>query len=152
MAGIIHDLGKINVPAEILNRPGILDDLEWSMIKRHPKVAYDILKNIDFPWPIAEIVYQHHERINGGGYPNGLKGDAVILEARILAVADVVEAMSSHRPYRDALGLEKALEEINKNKGILYDPVVVDVCTDLFKNKMFEFRTTGHLGSSLRKN
>ncbi len=145
MAGIIHDLGKIYIPAEILNRPGVLDDLEWGMIKKHPKVAYDILKNIDFPWPIAEIVYQHHERINGKGYPNGLKGDEVSMEARILAVADVVEAMSSHRPYRDALGVEKALEEINKNRGILYDPAVVDVCTDLFRNKGYKFRATSYL-------
>jgi HD-GYP domain-containing protein (c-di-GMP phosphodiesterase class II)/ABC-type sugar transport system substrate-binding protein len=141
LAGTIHDLGKIYVPAEILNRAGILDDIEWSMIKKHPKVAWDILKNVDFPWPIAEIVVQHHERINGKGYPNGLKGKAIRLESRILAVADVVEAMSSHRPYREALGIEKALNEINQNKGILYDPIVVDACTNLFRNKGYTFKT-----------
>jgi putative nucleotidyltransferase with HDIG domain len=151
MAGIIHDLGKIYIPAEILNRAGILDDIEWKMIKRHPQVAWEILKNIDFPWPIAEIVHQHHERLNGKGYPNGLKGNAISLEARILAVADVVEAMSSHRPYREALGIEKALEEINKYKGSLYDSRVVDVCTDLFRNKGYMFRTTDYSASNARK-
>jgi putative nucleotidyltransferase with HDIG domain len=148
MAGIIHDLGKIYVPAEILNRAGILDDIEMSMIKKHPQVAYDILKNINFPWPIADIVYQHHERLNGSGYPNKLKVDAICLEARILAVADVVEAMSSRRPYREALGVEKALEEIIKHKGILYDPAVVDACVDLVRNKGYKFRATGFFNSS----
>jgi putative nucleotidyltransferase with HDIG domain len=142
MAGIIHDLGKIYIPAEILNRAGELDEIEWNMIRKHPKVAWDILKNIDFPWPIAEIVHQHHERLNGKGYPNGLRGDAISLEARILSVADVVEAMSSHRPYREALGVDKALDEINRNKGSLYDPRVVDICTELFRNKGYKFRTT----------
>ena len=151
MAGIIHDLGKIYIPAEILNRAGVLDDIEWSMIKKHPKVAYDILKNIDFPWPLADIVYQHHERINGTGYPVGLKGKETKLEARILAVADVVEAMSSHRPYRDALGIDQALEEINKNKGILYDSMVVDICTRLFQEKGYKFRTTNYFGIHPRK-
>ncbi len=151
MAGIIHDLGKIYIPAEILNRAGVLDEIEWSMIQRHPKVAWDVLKNIDFPWPIAEIVYQHHERLNGKGYPNKLRGDAICLEARILAVADVVEAMSSHRPYREALGIEKALEEINKNKNTLYDPKVVEVCTELFRSKGYKFRTTDYLGKASRK-
>jgi putative nucleotidyltransferase with HDIG domain len=151
MAGIVHDLGKIYIPVEILNRAGELDDIEWSMIKRHPKVAWEILKNIDFPWPIADIVLQHHERMNGQGYPNGLKGEAISIEARILAVADVVEAMSSHRPYRDALGIEKALDEINKNKGILYDAKVVEVCTDLFRKKGYKFRTTDILSGLQRK-
>jgi putative nucleotidyltransferase with HDIG domain len=140
MAGIVHDLGKIYIPAEILNRAGVLDDVEWSLIKKHPKVAWDILKNIDFPWPIAETVHQHHERLNGKGYPNGLKGNSVRLEARILAVADVVEAMSSHRPYREALGIERALEEINRNKGRLYDPKVVDACTALFRTQGYTFK------------
>jgi putative nucleotidyltransferase with HDIG domain len=151
MAGIIHDLGKIYIPAEILNRAGVLDDIEWSMIKKHPKVAWDILKNIDFPWPIAEIVHQHHERMNGKGYPMGLKGEEICLEARILAVADVVEAMSSHRPYREALGVEKALEEINKHKGSLYDPQAVDVCTNLFKVKGYKFKKTDILIPPIRK-
>jgi HD-GYP domain-containing protein (c-di-GMP phosphodiesterase class II) len=145
MAGFIHDLGKISVPAEVLNRAGVLDESEWAMVKKHPGVAWDILKNIDFPWPIAEIVHQHHERINGKGYPNGLKGKAISLEARILAVADVVEAMSSRRPYREALGIEKALEEINKNKGTLYDPQAVDSCTALFRRKGYTFRATDSL-------
>jgi HD-GYP domain-containing protein (c-di-GMP phosphodiesterase class II) len=151
MAGIIHDLGKIYIPAEILNRAGVLDEIEWSMIQRHPKVAWDVLKNIDFPWPIAEIVYQHHERLNGKGYPQKLKGDGIRLEAKILAVADVVEAMSSHRPYREALGIEKALEEINKHKGTLYDTKAVDICTELFRIKGYKFRTTDFLPPAVRK-
>jgi HD-GYP domain-containing protein (c-di-GMP phosphodiesterase class II) len=151
MAGAIHDLGKIYIPAEILNRAGALDDAEWGMIKKHPKAAWDVLKTIDFPWPLAEIVHQHHERINGKGYPNGLKGKTIRLEARILAVADVVEAMSSRRPHREALGIEKALEEINQHKGILYDPQVVEVCTALFRHKGFKFRTTGSLALPARK-
>jgi putative nucleotidyltransferase with HDIG domain len=141
MAGILHDLGKIYIPAEILNRAGVLDDIERSMIKRHPKVAFDILNNIEFPWPIANIVYQHHERMNGKGYPRGIKGASIIMEARILAVADVVEAMSSHRPYRESLGIKKALEEINKNTGVLYDPQVVDICTKLFREKGYKFKS-----------
>ncbi len=140
MAGIIHDLGKIYVPSEILNRSGLLDDIEFSMIKRHPQVAYDILKNVDFPWPIADIVYQHHERLNGSGYPKGLVGDDIRIEARILAVADVVEAMASHRPYREALGVAPALEEIKLNRGTLYDPDVVDACLRLFRENDFAFR------------
>jgi putative nucleotidyltransferase with HDIG domain len=140
MAGLIHDLGKIYVPSEILNRSGLLDDIEFSMIKRHPQVAYDILKNIDFPWPIAEIVYQHHERMNGSGYPKGLAAGDIRLEARILAVADVVEAMASHRPYREALGVEPALEEIKLQRGKLYDADVVDACIRLFREKAFAFR------------
>jgi HD-GYP domain-containing protein (c-di-GMP phosphodiesterase class II) len=151
MAGIIHDLGKIYVPAEILNRPGILDDIEMSMIKKHPRVAYDIMKNINFPWPIADIVHQHHERLDGSGYPNKLKADTICLEAKILAVADVVEAMSSRRPYREALGVEKALEEINKHKGTLYDPSAVDACVDLFRDKGYKLRTTGYFSASIPK-
>jgi putative nucleotidyltransferase with HDIG domain len=135
MAGIIHDLGKIYVPSEILNHSGVLEDIELSIIKRHPQVAYDILKNVDFPWPIASIIYQHHERLDGSGYPQGLSGSAISLEARILAVADVVEAMASHRPYREALGIEMALAEIVQNKGTLYDADVVDACVRLFINK-----------------
>ncbi|RLB83929.1 MAG: histidine kinase [Deltaproteobacteria bacterium] len=139
MAGIIHDLGKISVPAEILSKPTQLTEIEYSLIKTHPQVGYDILKMIDFPWPVAEIVLQHHERIGGSGYPQGLYGDEVLLEAKILAVADVVEAMASHRPYRPAHGIDKALEEISKNRGILYDPEVVDACLKLFTEKGFKF-------------
>ncbi|MHB8842785.1 MAG: HD domain-containing phosphohydrolase [Candidatus Aquicultor sp.] len=139
MAGIIHDLGKIAVPAEILSKPTKLTDLEFGLIKVHPQISYDILKDIDFPWPVAEIILQHHERMNGSGYPQGLKGDRILLEARILMVADVVEAMASYRPYRPALGIDIALEEIEKNKGILYDPEVVEVCLRLFKEMGFGF-------------
>jgi PAS domain S-box-containing protein len=126
MAGNIHDLGKISVPAEILSKPGILTDIQFALIKTHPKTGYEILKGIEFPWDIARIVLQHHERIDGSGYPQGLCGDDILLEARILAVADVVEAMSSHRPYRPALGIEKALDEVSSKKGKLYDPQVVE--------------------------
>ena len=137
MAGIVHDLGKIAVPAEILSKPTKLTNLEFSLIKTHPQISYDILKDIDFPWPIAEIILQHHERLDGSGYPQGLMGANILLEARILVVADVVEAMASHRPYRPALGIDAALEEIEKNKGVLYDPMVVDTCLRLFREKGF---------------
>ena len=139
IASLIHDIGKINIPSEILSKPGKLTEEEFNLIKSHPKIGYDILKLIDFPWPVAEIVLQHHENINGSGYPRGLKGDEILLEAKIIGVADVVEAMSSHRPYRPALGINKALGEITQNKGILYDPEVVDVCLKLFKEKGFKF-------------
>ncbi|MFH2219589.1 MAG: HD domain-containing phosphohydrolase [Pseudomonadota bacterium] len=141
MAGVIHDIGKISIPAEILTKPTRLTDIEFSFIKTHPQVAYDILKDIEFPWPVAQIVYQHHERINGSGYPQGLAGDNMLPEAKILSVADVVEAMASHRPYRPAIGLDRALEEILKNRGILYDPEVVDACLVLFQKKGFSFKT-----------
>ena len=127
-AALVHDIGKIIVPAEILSKPGRLTEIEFSIIKEHPRVGYEILKDVDFPWPVAEIILQHHERMDGSGYPRGLTGDDILLEARILAVADVVEAMSSHRPYRPALGIDKALEEISKNKGKLYDSRVVEAC------------------------
>jgi len=133
MAGIIHDLGKINIPAEILIKPGKLSELEFSLIKTHPQNGFDLLKEIEFPWPIAEMVLQHHEKMDGSGYPQGLKGDDILLEARILAVADIVEAMSSHRPYRPALGIEKALAQIKQDKGKLLDPKVVNVCLKIFK-------------------
>ncbi|MGV8026975.1 MAG: HD domain-containing phosphohydrolase [Anaerolineaceae bacterium] len=132
MAGIIHDLGKINVPAEILSKPGKISDLEFEIIKTHPKVGYDLLKKIEFPWPIAQIVLQHHEKMNGSGYPQGLKGEEIMIEARILCVADIVEAMSSHRPYRPSLGIDKALAQIKKDRGIFLDPDVVDACLKLF--------------------
>ena len=139
IASLIHDIGKIGLPAEILSKPTKLADIEFSLIKGHSRTGYDILKSIVFSSPIAQIVLQHHERINGSGYPNNLKGDEILLEVRILGVADVVEAMSSHRPYRPALGIDKALKEISKNKGILYDPGVIDVCIKLFKEKEFKF-------------
>jgi PAS domain S-box-containing protein/putative nucleotidyltransferase with HDIG domain len=133
MAGDLHDIGKIYVPAEILSKPGKLSEAEYNIIKTHSQVGYDILKTIEFPWPIADIVLQHHERINGSGYPAGLRGKKILLEARILAVADVIEAMATHRPYRPALSIEDALEEISENRGKLYDPKVVDACLEIFK-------------------
>ena len=138
MAGIIHDLGKISVPAEILSKPGRLNDLEFGLIKAHPQTGYDILKGIEFPWPIAEIVYQHHERMDGSGYPRGLKGKEIIPEAQILAVADVVEAMASHRPYRAALGTDAALDEISRNRGVLFDSQVADACLAVFRDGGFK--------------
>jgi PAS domain S-box-containing protein/putative nucleotidyltransferase with HDIG domain len=135
MAGVIHDIGKISVPGEILSKPGNISQNELGIIKEHPQVGYNILKTVDFPWPIAEIVLQHHERMDGSGYPNGISGENILLEARILAVADVVEAMASHRPYRAALGIDLALNEISKNRGSFYDPKVVDACLRLFKEK-----------------
>lgn len=139
MAGVIHDLGKISVPAEILSKPGKINDLEFNLIKVHAEAGYDILKGIDFPWPIAKIVLQHHERMDGSGYPRGLTAGEIILEARVLAVADVVEAMASHRPYRPAYSIDAALEEINRKKGTYFDPDVVDACTNLFTQKGFSF-------------
>jgi PAS domain S-box-containing protein len=138
MAGSIHDIGKLSIPAEILVKPTKLTNLEFSLIKEHPQNGYEMLKDVESPWPLAQIVYQHHERMNGSGYPRNLKGDEILLEARIMAVADVVEAMASHRPYRAALGIEIALEEIEKNKGILYDDVVVDACLRLFREKSYQ--------------
>lgn len=137
MAAMVHDLGKISVPAEILSKPGRLTELENNMIKYHDLVGHEILRTIDFPWPVADIVAQHHERHNGSGYPKGLKGDEIVLESRILAVADVVEAMTAHRPYRPALGIDRALEEIEKGSGVLFDPKVVNACLRLYKEKGF---------------
>ncbi len=137
LAGLVHDIGKITVPAEILNKPGRISEIEFNIIKTHPQAGYNLLKEIAFPWPVAQIVLQHHERLDGSGYPQGLKDSGIMLEARILAVADVVEAMASHRPYRPALGIEAALEEITKNKGALYDPEVASVCQRLFIEKGF---------------
>jgi len=139
MAGSIHDIGKLSIPAEILSKPTKLTNTEFALIKVHSQTGYDMLKDVESPWPLAQIVYQHHERMNGSGYPNNLKGDKIILEARIMAVADVVEAMASHRPYRAALGIDIALEEIKKNKGILYDEAVADACLKLFTEKGYRF-------------
>ncbi len=139
VAGSLHDIGKMYIPSEILTKPGRLTETEFDMIKTHSKVGYDILKTIDFPWPIAPIVLQHHERADGSGYPSGVSAKDVLLEARILAVADVVEAMASHRPYRPALGIDKALEEVSQKRDTVYDPEVVDACLRLFKEKVFKF-------------
>jgi len=139
VAGDIHDIGKIYVPAEILSKPGQITAIEYGIIKTHPQVGFDILKTIKFPWPVAQIVLQHHERLDGSGYPLGLKGDEILKEARILSVSDIVEAMSSHRPYRPAQGIGKALEEIIQNKGVFYDSDVVDACVKIFREKQFRF-------------
>jgi PAS domain S-box-containing protein/putative nucleotidyltransferase with HDIG domain len=139
LASLIHDIGKINVPAEILSKPGKLSDIEYDLIKKHAEAAAEIIKPINFPWDIANVVVKHHERLDGSGYPKGLKGDQICLEARIISVADVVEAMSSHRPYRAALGLDVALKEIIQNKGILFDETVVNACVKLFKKEKFKF-------------
>jgi PAS domain S-box-containing protein len=140
VASLIHDIGKISVPTEILSKSITLSDMEFNLIKGHSQIGYDILKSIDFSYPVAQIVLQHHERLNGSGYPNKLKDDEILLEARIIGVADVVEAMSSHRPYRPAFGIDKALEEISQNKCTLYDPVIVDTCLRIFKEKEFKFK------------
>jgi PAS domain S-box-containing protein len=139
LAAIIHDLGKIHVPAEILSKPGKLTDIELMLVKTHPQAGYDILKNVKFPWPIADIILQHHEKLDGSGYPQGLRGGQILLESRIMTVADVVEAISSHRPYRSALGVAAALSEIERGRGSVYDPAIVDVCLMLFAKKGFTF-------------
>lgn len=138
MIGVVHDIGKIAVPGDILSKPDRLSNDEFNIVKLHPQVAYDVLRNLDFPWPVAETVLQHHERLDGSGYPNGISGESIILEARILCVADVVESMVSPRPYRPAMGVEKALQEIMQNRGILYDPAVADACAKLSANGGFK--------------
>ena len=138
MAGVIHDIGKVSVPSDILNMPRKLTDIEFSLIKTHAKSGYEMVKDIEFPWPIARMILEHHERINGSGYPNGLTGDKLLLESRILAVADVVEAMATHRPYRAALSLDVAMDEITKNRGVIYDPDAVDACLRLFREKGYK--------------
>lgn len=136
LAAVVHDVGKISVPIEILSKPRALSDIEYALIKQHAEYGYEILKEIDFPWPIAKTVLQHHERLDGSGYPQGLRGDEILLEARILAVADVIEAMASHRPYRPSLGTDAALDELEKNRGKLYDPVVADAALRLFREQI----------------
>jgi PAS domain S-box-containing protein/putative nucleotidyltransferase with HDIG domain len=142
MAGSIHDIGKLSIPAEILSKPTKLSEIEFSLIKEHARKGFEMLKDVEFPWPLAEIAYQHHERMDGSGYPRNLKGDEILMEARIMAVADVVESMASHRPYRPGLGIDAALEEIEKNKGIFYDNTVADACLRLFREKGFQLKVT----------
>jgi HD-GYP domain-containing protein (c-di-GMP phosphodiesterase class II) len=142
MAGSIHDIGKLYVPSEILTKPSKLTDIELSLIKEHSRRGYEMLKDVESPWPLADIIYQHHERMDGSGYPRNLKGDDILMEARILAVADVVESMASHRPYRPTLGIEAALGEIEKNKGTHYDSTVVDTCLRLFREKGYQLEGT----------
>jgi PAS domain S-box-containing protein/putative nucleotidyltransferase with HDIG domain len=137
VAGVLHDLGKLSIPSEILSKPGPMNELEMTLMKTHPRAGYDILKTVDFPWPVADIVLQHHERLDGSGYPLGLKGDQICIEARILMVADVIEATSSHRPYRASRGIEVALEHIEAESGKLYDPDVVKQCLTLFRDREF---------------
>jgi len=139
-AAVIHDIGKIYVPSDILSKPGKLTAIELSLIRTHAQNGYDIVQGMDFPGAVAETILQHHERLDGSGYPNGLKAEDTLMKAKILAVADVVEAMSSHRPYRAALGIDKALEEISKNRGKIYDPDVVDACLELFNCGRFQFK------------
>lgn len=139
VAGLLHDIGKMSIPTEVLIKPTPLTELEFALIKRHPQVAYDLLTRIQFPWPVAEIVVQHHERMDGSGYPNGIKSEEILLEAQILAVADTVEAMAAYRPYRAALGIDAALEEISKNKGVRYSEDVVEACLQLFTKEGFSF-------------
>jgi putative nucleotidyltransferase with HDIG domain len=139
IAAIVHDIGKIYVPSEILSKPGKLTTAEFDLIKTHPMAGFEILSTINFPWPVAEIVLQHQERKDGSGYPKGLKDDEILIEAKIISVADVVEAIASHRPYRPSLGIEFALNEIASNKGVLYDEEVANACLELFENKEFSF-------------
>ncbi len=142
MASLLHDIGKINVPAEILNRPGVLERPANDLLRRHPTTGYTILKAIEFPWPVAKAVQQHHERLDGSGYPDGLKGGEILLEARIIGVADVVESMASHRPYRPARGLQAALREVSDHRGSQFDSEVVDACLALFHEEGFCFTAT----------
>jgi len=139
VSGFLHDVGKVVVPSEILSKPGRINEAELSLIRTHSGVGYEILKLLEFPWPVAKAVLQHHERLDGSGYPAGLKDGQLVKEAEILAVADVVESMASRRPYREALGIEKALEEISQKKGILYNAEVVAACLRLFQEKDFQF-------------
>jgi len=138
-ASLVHDVGKVNLPAEIVSKPSKLVEVEFNLLKNHPRTGYEILEKVDFPWPIAEIVFQHQEKIDGSGYPRGLKGDEILIEAKILGVANAVEAMSSYKSYRPALSIDESLTEISKYENILFDPEVVDACLKLFKEKGFKF-------------
>jgi HD-GYP domain-containing protein (c-di-GMP phosphodiesterase class II) len=138
LAGLIHDVGKVNIPSEILSKPGKLTPIEYSFVQTHAQAGYDLLKTIHFPWPIAKLIWQHHERMDGSGYPQGLKDEQILLGARILAVADVVEAISSHRPYRPGLGIEAALSEIKSKRGVYFDPQVVDACLRMFHERDYQ--------------
>ncbi|HCS62909.1 MAG TPA: hypothetical protein DIW64_01825 [Cellvibrio sp.] len=138
IAGLVHDIGKISIPSEYLTKPTRLSRAEYSILQTHPSNGYSILKTVDFPWPIADVAHQHHERVDGTGYPNGLKGDEIVLEARIIAVADVIESMATSRPYRHALGLDQALEEVEQNAGTLYDKNVVAAALTLFREKGYQ--------------
>jgi HD-GYP domain-containing protein (c-di-GMP phosphodiesterase class II) len=142
MAGSIHDIGKLSIPADILSKPKKLTEIEFSLIKEHSRSGYEMLKDVESPWPLAQIIYQHHERMDGSGYPRNLKGDDILMEARIMAVADVVESMASHRPYRPALGVDAAMDEIESNRGILYDIDVVNECLRLFREKGYQLEGT----------
>jgi HD-GYP domain-containing protein (c-di-GMP phosphodiesterase class II) len=139
LGSLVHDLGKISVPAEVLSTPRKLSAPELSMIRSHPRVGHDILSEASFPWPLAQMVLEHHERMDGSGYPSGLKDRQISIEARIIAVADVVEAMSSHRPYRAALGIDAAMKEISSNRGRLYDAEVVDACLRVLERRQYQF-------------
>jgi PAS domain S-box-containing protein len=138
VAGYLHDIGKIMIPSEILSKPGKLSAVEFQLVKGHSQASYDIMKTVEFPWPVALVALQHHERMDGSGYPQGLKGEAIVLEARIMAVADVVEAMASHRPYRPGLGIDKALSEIERGRGTAYDADVADACLRMFREKRYQ--------------
>jgi HD-GYP domain-containing protein (c-di-GMP phosphodiesterase class II) len=152
MAGSIHDIGKLSIPAEILSKPTKLTNIEFSLIKEHSLKGYEMLKDVESPWPLAQIVYQHHERMDGSGYPRNLKGDDILMEARIMAVADVVEAMASHRPYRPGLGIDMALEEIGKNRESLYDNAVADACLRLFREKGYQLEGAWTSNGNLHRN
>ena len=139
IASAVHDLGKISIPAEILSKPGRLTEKEFNLITDHSQIGFELLKPINFVWPVAQYVQQHHEKINGSGYPGGLKGSEILDEAKIITVSDVVEAMASHRPYRPALGIQLALEEITKNRSVLYAPDAVDACVKVFQEGGYRF-------------
>lgn len=141
LAASIHDVGKISVPSEILSKPGRLSEAEMDIVRSHAQAGYEIVKNVQFAWPIAEMVWQHHERLDGSGYPRGLKGDQIMLDARIISVADVVDAMAGARPYRRALGIDAALAEILRGRGMLYDPRVADACVSLFRERGYRLST-----------
>jgi putative nucleotidyltransferase with HDIG domain len=144
LGAMIHDIGKISVPSEILNRPGKLTDSEFAIIKAHPETGYDILKGTDFPWPIREMILQHHERLDGSGYPAGMRGDAILDETRVLSVADVLDAITSHRPYRPSRGIETALKEIEDGRGTYYDPAVVDAALELIRDEGYRWQKDLH--------